>query len=89
MFLQKFFLCLDVVGRTLVYLCQFTVINLSMDDGILFSLDNGTADTAHDVVRTVLCCNQGIEGSPFSLDGMLQAAVYAVQLLFEGVDFFQ
>ena len=89
MFLQEFFLCLNVVGRTLVYLCQFTAINLSMDNGIPLCLDNGIADAVHYVVSTFLGRFQSLESRPFPLDGVLQAAVYAVQFFFQGMDFIQ
>lgn len=89
MFLQKLLFCLDVIGRTLVYFCQFIGINFGTDDGIPFRLDNGVADTIHYVVDTVLSRKQGIESRPLPLFGVFQTAVYAVQFLFEGVDFFQ
>ena len=71
MFLQKFLLFLDVIGRALVHLGKFTVINLSMDDGILFHFDNGIADAVHYVVGTFLGCFQSLESRPFPLDGVL------------------
>lgn len=71
MFLQEFFLCLDVIGRTLVHLSKFTVINLSTDDGVSFRLDNAVADTVHNVVSTFLGCFQSLESRPFPLDGVL------------------
>lgn len=62
--LQQLFFGLDMVGCALMHFSQFIGADFCMDDGILFSLDNGTTDAVHDIVRTVLCRNQGIEGSP-------------------------
>lgn len=68
---------------------QFIGTDFGTDDGVLFCFDNGTVDAVHDIVRTVFCRNQGIEGSSFTLDGMLQTTVYAVQFFLERIDFFQ
>ena len=76
--LQQFFFGLDVSGCALMYFRQFVGVNFGMNDGVLLCLDNGTVDAVHDVIRTVLCRNQGIESRPFTLCGMLQATVYAV-----------
>ena len=85
--LQQFFFGFDVSDCALVYFLQFIGVDLGTDDCVLFRFDNGTANALHYVVRTVLCRNQGFEGSPFPLNGMLQATVYAVQFFFERIDF--
>ena len=87
--LQQLFFGLDVFGCALMYFRQFIGADFGMDDGVLLRLDNGTVDAVHDIVRTVLCRNQGIEGSTLTLGGMLQAAVYVIQLFLERIDFFQ
>ena len=77
-----------MVGGTLMYFRQFIGADCGMDNGVLFRFENGMVDAVHDIVRTVLCRNQGIESRPLPLDGMLQTAVYVVQFFFEGIDFF-
>ena len=72
-----------MVGGTLMHFRQFFGADFSTDDSVLFCLDNGVANAVHDIIRTALCRKLGIESSPFTLGGMLQAAVYAVQFLFE------
>lgn len=79
MLLQQFFFGFDVSDCALVYFLQFIGVDLGTDDCVLFRFDNDTADALHYVIRTVLCRNQGFERRPFSLGGVLQAAVYAVQ----------
>ena len=76
--LQQFFFGLDVSGCALMYFRQFIGADCGTDDGVLFRFGNGTADSVHDIVSTIFCRKQGIESSPFTLDGMLQTAVYAV-----------
>ena len=66
---------------------QFIGTDFGTDDSVLLRFDNGVVDAVHDIVRTVLCRNQGVESSPFTLDGMLQTAVYAVQFFLDRVDF--
>lgn len=87
-FLQ-FFFDLDMVGYALMLFSLFICYDFGMDDGILFRLDNGTVNTVYDIVRTVLCRNHGIEGCQFTLDGVLQTAVYAMQFILELIDFFE
>ena len=89
MLLQQFFFGLDMLGCALMHFRQFIGADCGMDDGMLFCFDNGTVDAVHDIVRTVLCRNQGIKSCPLPLDGMLQTAVYAVQFFFDRIDFFQ
>ena len=86
-FLQQSFFGLNVFGCALVYFCQFIRADCGLDDGMPFRLDNGVADAIHDVVRAVLGRKQGFESRPLPLEGMPQTSVYAVQFLFEGVDF--
>ena len=73
--LQYLFLCLDVPVSVLVHLFQFFRSYFDWDNGVLFRLDNGGADTIHDIVCTVLCRKQDIEGRPFPLDGVFHTAV--------------
>ena len=87
--LQQFFFGLDVLDCALMHFLHFIGADFCTDDGVLFRLDNGTVDAVYDIVRTVLCRNQGIKSCPLPLDGMLQTAVYAVQFFFDRIDFFQ
>ena len=57
---------------------QFFGADCGTDDSVLFRLDNGTVDAVYEIVRTVLCRYQCVERCPFSLDGVLQVAVYVV-----------
>ena len=76
-------------GCALMHFGKFIGADFGLDNRMLFCLDNSSVDAVHDIVRTVFCRDQGFEGGPFTLDGVLQAAVYAVQFLFERIDFIQ
>ena len=60
-----------------------------MNDCILFHLDDGTVNTIHDIIGTVLRSKQGIEGRAFPLRRMFQTAVYIMQFFFECINTFQ
>ena len=61
--LQQFFFGLDVLDCALMHFLHFIGADFCTDDGVLFRLDNGTVDAVYDIVRTVLCRNQGIKKS--------------------------
>lgn len=86
---QKFFLRFDVSCGTLVYLFQFVRADCGLYDGMPFRFYNGVADAVHDIVCTVLGRIQSIESRPLPFGRVHQAAVYAVQLFLEFIDFLE